>query len=85
MCLRAIASIFSVLHAYPKTCTAIIAFVFGVIAFSILSGSIVKLSASISTNTGVHLSHNMEETVATYENGVVIISPSSISRAFSAS
>ena len=53
-------------------------------ADSIFSASIVKLSGSISTNTGLQRCHKMLLVVATYENGVVIISPSFISSAANA-
>ncbi|MNL86221.1 hypothetical protein D3C87_2148410 [compost metagenome] len=52
-----------------------IAEVFGVMARSILAGSILKVSSSISTNTGVQPSHTILFVVATKEKGVVIISP----------
>jgi len=49
------------------------AFVFSVIAASILSGSRLKVSGSISTKTGVALLRDMEEAVAKKVKGVVII------------
>ena len=58
-----------------------IAFVLEVITFSIFLVSIVKLLGSISTKIGLHLCHKIADVVATYEKGVVIISPSFISRA----
>jgi transaldolase len=52
-----------------------IADVFSVIESSIRLGSIVRVSGSISTNIGLQFSQTMLEVVATYEKGVVIISP----------
>ena len=76
---------FSTSQGIPKTWTAKIALVFLVMAASILSASIQKVSALMSTKTGLNFSQRIAEVVATYENGVVIISPSEISKALMAS
>src|SRR5690242_7371649 len=85
LCFTAIVSMASTLHGNPKTWTAMIALVAGVIAASILEASMQNVSGSISTNIGVQRSHKIAVVVATYEKGVVIISPSVISSARSAS
>ena len=51
------------------------AVVFDVIAASIFVSSIVKNSGFISIKIGLQFSQTIEDVVATYENGVVIISP----------
>src|SRR5690349_20462462 len=73
-CLFAMTSMAFTSQGIPYTCVASIALVFSVMAASIFAASIVKVLLSISTNIGVHCSHTMEEVVATYEKGVVIIS-----------
>ena len=52
-----------------------IAEVCDVMAASIFSGSILKVSGSISVKTGLQPSQTIELVVATNEKGVVIISP----------
>ena len=47
----------------------------GVIAASILAGSMLSVIGSISTNTGLIAFHNREWAVATNEYGVVMTSP----------
>src|SRR3954452_17092211 len=73
--LSAIFFIASTSQGLPYTCVARIEMVLSVIKFSILEGAILKEFSSISANTGVHPSQTIAEVVATYENGVVIISP----------
>src|SRR4051794_24446349 len=75
LCFLAMASIASTSQGNPYTCVASIADVFGVIAASIFSESMVKVSGLMSTKTGDAFSQTMEEVVATYEKGVVMISP----------
>src|SRR5438552_347766 len=53
----------------PKRCTGRSAFVRGVIAASILAGSIVKVSGSISTSTGRAPAYSMAAIVATKVQG----------------
>ena len=59
---------------WPKRLTGIIALVIGVIADSILFASILKVSGSISTKTGLALSKDIVSAVDMNEKGVVIIS-----------
>ena len=62
-----------------------IAFVFGVIAFSIFAGSILNVSGSISTNTGFAPTIPIASDVATNVNAVEITSsPAPISKALKA-
>ena len=71
--------------AWPYNWTGIIAFVFSVIASSILEGSIVNVSSSISTKTGLAPVYKIELPVAAKVNGVVITSsPSPIPAASNA-
>ena len=58
----------------PYNWTGIIALVFSVIASSIFEGSSVKVSGSMSTNTGFAPVYKMELPVAANVNGVVITS-----------
>tara|TARA_B100000700_G_C15055478_1_gene862587 strand:+ start:4262 stop:4537 length:276 start_codon:yes stop_codon:yes gene_type:complete len=58
----------------PYKCTGIIALVFLVIYFSIKVSSILFVIGSISTNTGLAPTDNIEFTVATNVNPVVITS-----------
>src|SRR5574344_27142 len=63
--LSAISCIRFVSHGLPYTCTGIIAVVWGVMAASILSGSILHVWGSMSTKTGLMLFHHKECVVAT--------------------
>ena len=62
-------------QGYPYTCTGIMAVVLGVIATSILSGSRLQVTGSMSTNTGLMPFNHNECVVATKLKGVVITSP----------
>ena len=62
-------------HGFPYTCTGMIAVVWGVIAASILLGSMQPVFLSISTNTGLMPFHHKAWVVATKLYGVVITSP----------
>ena len=63
----------SILHGFPNTCVARMAVVFFVIKLSINEGSMLKVSESISAKIGTHPSQTIEDVVAIYENGVVMI------------
>ena len=89
-CLAAIALISSMSAVWPYSETGMIALVRGVIAASISSGSMLQVSGSTSTNTGVAPSSTIISAVATNVNGVVMTSspgpmPSAISAISSAS
>jgi hypothetical protein len=58
----------------PYKWTGTIAFVRGVIALSILAGSIVRYEGSTSTNTGLAPAYSIAATVATKVNGTVMTS-----------
>src|SRR5699024_11539314 len=62
-------------QGFPYTWVARMASVLGVMAASILSGSIFNESLSISAKIGVQPSQTILLVVATKEKGVVIISP----------
>jgi len=55
----------SISQGFPKTCVARMPVVSGVIRASILPGSILKVSGSISANTGLQPSQTIDEVVAT--------------------
>jgi len=72
--LLAISIISSISAICPKRWTGIMALVFGVIAFSINSGTMLNISGSVSTNTGVAPSLLITPAVAKNVNGDVITS-----------
>ena len=85
LCFLAIAIIDSISQGCPYKWTGMIAFVFGVIASSIFLGSILNVSGSISTKTGLAPTMPIASAVATNVNAVVITSsPAPISKALNA-
>ncbi len=76
LCFAAIAIIAAISAACPYRCTGTIAFVFGVMAFSMATGSILNVLGSTSTKTGFSLSNAMTSVVAIKVNdGVITSSP----------
>jgi len=72
--LRAMCIILSMRHPKPKRCTGTIPTVFLVIAFSISQGSILNVSRSMSTKTGLAPLRAIASAVAIKLKGVVMIS-----------
>src|ERR1044072_2638835 len=83
--LLATSIIASILAAWPYRCTGIIAFVLGVMAFSIAAGSMQNVLGSTSTNTGVKRNKAITSVVAIkVKEGVITSSPGCRSNAIKA-